>query len=777
MLFLNLKLAFRNLLKNKVYSFLIIGGFAIGLAACILIGLFYHAETTVNKGFANHQRIYRVYDVKKNRCNLNWDLFPVLITDYGSVENACPLDFENREQLTVKNEETRESIEIKYILGTTNNFFQIFSVKIVESLSRNPLEGLESISISDKVAKALFGDESPLGKPINIMNFFYGTVTSVFADLPKNISFNADVILNSGNEKFRMSSTNTNGKRYNPTNVFVMLRKDNSPVAFLDQLNKSAKLSNLDLDSLALQPLDEIYLSSLSVKSRHEKGNPTLLKIFIAIASLILLLSSINYLNYSLSIQYARLRSSGIKRTFGADWKNLISYTFIEVTLGILVSLIAAVFFVDIALQYSEKLFGKALNVNWHDWLAVAPLFLAILILLILINSLGPIILLSKFSIIEFLSGYRGNSNRKHLWKKVLLAFQLTASTTLIAVVMIIFRQLNFVKHSDPGFDRELLLRINIPYKYKQTDAFRMELGKLPFVKNTTLSMGCPGMINMKMGNNSGESSFDVNCINVGEDYLKTLGIELKEGRDFMNGDLNKSCLLNEEAVRRFGWENLEGKKYDNGQEGGFDVVGIIKDFKFESYHYAIEPLALLYTKANINVLSVRLIQGNIGEQIGKMRGVWKAVSPDEPFSFIFYDDLFQAMYVKEEKLASSITFFSLIALALTCMGILGQVFMICLSRTKEIGIRKINGAKISEMLVMLNSYLIILFAIAFLVSVPASFFIMRKWLENFAYKTSMSWWVFALAGVFVLFIISITVSWQSWRAATRNPVEALRYE
>jgi putative ABC transport system permease protein len=441
------------------------------------------------------------------------------------------------------------------------------------------------------------------------------------------------------------------------------------------------------------------------------------------------------------------------------------------------VSLICAVFFVDIALQYSDKLFGKTLNVNWHDWLAVAPLFMVILILVILINSLGPVVLLSKFSIIEFLSGYKGNSNRKQVWKKVLLAFQLTASTTLIAVVLIIFRQLNFVKHSDPGFDRELLLRINIPYKYSQTDAFRMELSKLPFIKNTTLSMGCPGMINLKMGSNTGEKSFDVNCINVGDDYLTTLGIELKDGRDFMKGDLNKSCLINEEALRQFGWENLQGRKFNNGQEGGFDVIGIIKDFKFESYHNAVEPLALLSSKANINVLSVRLMAGNIGEQIEKMRHVWKTLSPDEPFSFIFYDDLFQAMYVKEQKLASSITFFSLIALALTCMGILGQVFMICLARTKEIGIRKINGAKISEVLVMLNSHLIMLFGIAFLISVPASFFIMQKWLENFAYKTSMSWWVFALAGILVFFIISITVSFQSWRAATRNPVEALRYE
>lgn len=207
MIFLNLKLAFRNLVRNKVYSFLIIGGFAIGFSACILIGLFYHAETTVNNDFTNHEQIYRIYDVKLNRCNINWDLFPVLTSHYAAVKDACPLDYSNFEQLTVRDEKTNSTAIIRDLVATTANFFSIFSVEFTESLPGKPFEGKESVSVSRTLAESLFGTQNPLGRQINIGNYFYATVTSVFNELPVNSSFRADIILNCENEKFRLSTT------------------------------------------------------------------------------------------------------------------------------------------------------------------------------------------------------------------------------------------------------------------------------------------------------------------------------------------------------------------------------------------------------------------------------------------------------------------------------------------------------------------------------------------------------------------------------------------
>jgi putative ABC transport system permease protein len=778
MIFLYLKLAFRNLIKNRVYSFLIIGGFAIGFAACIMIGLFYNNETTVNKDFTNHKQIYRIYDVKKNLCNLNWNLFPHLKSSNAAIEDACPLDYQDREQVTIKDEQTKNNAEIRYLLSTTSNFFSIFSVEIVESLSDKPFETNESVAISSILAKSLFGTQSPLGQKVNIGNYFYATVSSVFNPFPSNSSFRADIILNSENEKFRFSNTTYNGKRYNPTNHFVLLKDDTDPGLIAREINKSAILKDLSVDSLALQSLDDIYLSELTIKSRHAKGNPGLLKVFLAIAVLILILSSINYLNYSVSMQYTKFRETGIKMTFGADWKDLINHTIVEVTLGILISLLLALFITDLALSYSERLFGKNLDVNVDELLAVTPSFLFALVAVILLNSLAPFYFLSRFSIIGFLSGSGIKRNGKQIWKQTLLTFQLTVSIALISVVLIIFKQLEYIKHPDPGFNNDLLLRIDIPYRFQQTNTMRQELEKLPFIENTSLSSGCPGMINHRMDSDLDGKSITVNCIYVDNNYLSTMKMELLAGRDFLEGDLNKTCLINEEAFRQFGWDSYEGKKYIIGKEDGPEVIGIIKDFKFASYHKSVEPLALLYDGAVYgNVLSVRLAAGNLGLQLDKIKQVWKSVSPDEPFSFIFYDDFFQSFYEKEEKLASSITFFSLIAIALTCMGILGQIFMICLTRVKEIGIRKINGARISEVLFMLNRDFMKWFVLAFIIATPFSWYISHKWLENFAYKTNLSWWIFGLAGLLTLVIIIVTVSRQSWRAATKNPVEALRYE
>lgn len=778
MVYFNLILALRNLLKNKVYTFLIIGGFAIGFAACILIGLFYYSETTVNQDFANHKQIYRLYDVKKNRCNLNWDLYPVLTSDYAKIEAACPLDYNISDQMTIKDEQTQISAEFIHLLTTTENFFSIFSVEIVQSQSGKAFDGKESVAISTLLAESLFGTQNPLGRQVNIANYFLGRVTSVFNKLPLNSSFSADIIINSENEKFRMSSTITNGFKYNPTNHFIKVREGTQASDISNELNRSDKIKALDIDSLALQGLDEIYLSELTVKSRHAKGNPVLLKIFLAIALLILILSSINYLNYSVSVQYAKLRDSGIKKTFGAGWKELMNHTLFEVSLGLLISLVLAIIVTDISLPYSENLFGKPMQIELPDMIAVAPFFILGLISVVLLNSIAPIYILSKFNISESLSGYKGTQNKKQIWKQTLLTFQLTVSVALIAVVLIIFRQLHFVKHSDPGFNQELLLRINLPHRFQQADALRQELGNISFVKSTSLSSGCPGMIHHRMGSESEGKSITFNCIYVGDNYLNTMGIELVEGRDFLDGDLNKFCLANEEAFKQCGWDNLEGKRFNNGQDGGFGVIGKIRDFKFESYHSAVEPLVLLFAGDDFaNVLSVKLLPGNTGQQIEQINKVWKTISPNEPFSYIFYDDFYQSFYEKEEKLAGSITFFTLIAIALTCMGILGQIFMICLGRVKEIGIRKINGATISEVLFMLNRDFIKWFVLAFFIATPVSWYITYKWLENFAYKTSLSWWIFMLAGLMALILIFITVSWQSWRAATRNPVEALRYE
>ncbi len=777
MIIYHLKLAIRNLLKNKLYSALIIGGFAIGFTACILIGLYYFTERNVNKDFTNFSRIYRLYDAKKNRCNLDYNLFPILAANYPEIENACPMEFSTGFSLTLKNDETNANTAITGMLSTTNSFFSMFSAEVVQSVSNVPFSEKESIALTESVAKVLFGAQNPLGHKVNINNYFSGTVTAIIKDLPTNSSFKAELFLNSENENYRMSSSFENNRMFNPTNHFLLVKEGADITKFTDNLNRTIGSYKMDIDSVGVQNLADIYLSTGTMKDMHFKGNNKMLRIFLAIAALIILLSSINYLNYTISMQFSKLKEIGINKTNGAGLWQLAAYSFTEVTLGIVLSVILSFFIAILLMPSTEILFGKALSFGNIRINEVLPGFVVLILTIILVNSMAPLYVLSRFKVNEFLSG-SGKRKGKQFGKQILLTFQLTASIVLIGAVIVIFKQLNFVKNADLGFDKELLVRIELPYKIKNTEAFKQETEKLPFVKSNTLSAGCPGMISLRMGSKVGDNIFTVSCITVGDDYLKTMGIDLLEGRQFHQGDNNKVCMMNEEAIRKFEWDNIDGKKFMNGREGGYDVVGVTRNFYVNSMHTEIDPVALIYDPGQrFGVLSVRLSPGNIGEYMASIKQVWKSFIPNEPMNFVFYDDQFQAMYSKEERLAKSISFFSFIAIVLTCMGILGQIFMICLNRIKEIGIRKVNGARVAEILAMLNRDFVKWVAIAFVIATPIAYYAMSKWLESFAYKTSLSWWIFALAGVLALGIALLTVSWQSWRAATRNPVEALRYE
>ena len=772
-----IKLAFRNLLKNKLYSFLIIGGFAIGFTASILIGLFYSAEKNVDRHFTDYKNIYRLYDAKKSKSGLDYKLNPVLAENYPDIKETCPLGF-SYFPITVKDPETKDYIRMEYVVSTNNSFFDVFSVKILSGLEDKPFSQQNSAVLTESVAKKLFGDKNPLGRTIS-QEFFSATVTAVMEDLPKNSSFRVEMLLNNENKDFQMSQECNNGVCIYPVEHVLLLKKGVQPDELAKNLNASIKQFNTTTDSLALQGLSEIYLSTKDMgwSDDHFKGNSKMLLIFLAIGILIIILSSINYLNYSVSMQYAKLKEIGINKTNGAERIHLLADSFIEVSLGILIALVFSVLLVGLLLPLTGVLFGKEIHFADVNLYQLLPVVAAVVAGIILLNSLAPIYILSKFNISDFLSGGRKRTGKQ--WgKQAMLTFQLTVSIALIAVVMLIFKQLQFVKHHDLGFNKEHLVRMELPFKFQNQKALKNEVAKLPFVSGSALSNGYPGHINMTMGSGVDGDEFSVQCIFVSEDFLQTFGINLTDGRNFMSGDKDHACLMNEAAMKRFGWDNVVGQKYKNGREGGYDVVGVVNNFNVQSLHSEMTPVALLYEPdREFNTLSLRLLPGNISQQIAELKKIWKNLLPDEPMEFAFYDTQFQAMYEKEDKLAKSITFFSIIALVLTCMGILGQIFMISLNRTKEIGVRKVNGARISEIMAMLNKDFVKWVAVAFVIATPITYYAMNKWLENFAYKTSLSWWIFALAGLLALAIALLTVSFQSWKAATRNPVEALRYE
>lgn len=266
-----------------------------------------------------------------------------------------------------------------------------------------------------------------------------------------------------------------------------------------------------------------------------------------------------------------------------------------------------------------------------------------------------------------------------------------------------------------------------------------------------------------------------VDCIEADEDFIRTFGLQLLDGRDFRPGDEEKVCILNKTAIQKYGWEDIENKDFKN--YGGLKVIGVVNDFHVASMRNEIEPSALIYKNRFKNSLTLRLAPGNVSQQISQLRTAWKRIMPDNMFDYVFYDEFFNSLYNQEERLGLAVSIFSVLALVITLMGLTGLVFKNCLARTKEIGIRKINGAGIPEIISVLNKNYIMWMSVAILLAIPVSYLAMQIWLQNFVYRTELTWWIFAMAGFGTLLIAVLTVTIQSWHTATRNPAEALRYE
>jgi putative ABC transport system permease protein len=776
----DIKLTFRNLKRNKLYSALSISGFAFGFAVCIIIALYTYNEFTIDHCYPNYDRISRVIDAKSNKCDLDYNMNAILREKYPEVEQACPVILLGGMDLTVKTD--KHFARFKGMISTTNDFYKMFSIRVVKHSGNLPFEGKESAVITESLAKSLFPDDDPLGKSILIFGLLKATVTAIIEDFPKTSSIQASLLLNSGNENFRFSQSCNEGKCINLYNHFLLLKRGTNLEAFTAKLNKTIGSYHPDIEKIYLQKLKNIYLTSGIAGNQNNSGNRTLIIIFISIGIVILVLSIVNYLNFYISLQYTKLKEIGIKKIHGASFRQLMSFSLFEVSVSIFLSVILSLFFVSFLLPIANPLLDRQLDIEIISNPVLLMIFTCTIIVVIAINSFAPFYIHSNFNIHSFLSGSKSGRG-KQPFRNMLTVFQFIISIVLLASVITLYKQISFAKNAKLGFNKELLIRLNLPYSFHNQEALKQNLNQLTFCEHASLSQGVPGYVDVMMGSSTGEKSFVLQVFFVDIDFLKTMGIRLKDGRPFLPSDMGKACIINETAFEQYGWDNIENRKFNNGQEGGYQVIGVTENFHVESLRSKIQPLCLIFADKdiakNLNLynVSIRLTSGDIGNKMREIEKQLKSFIPDEPMDYSFYDDNFNAMYKQDERLGQAIGMFALIAFILTCMGVFGQIFQVCVNRTKEIGIRKINGASVSEVMVMLSKDFVKLIALSFVIATPIVWFSMHKWLQGFAYKTELSWWIFALAGVIALGIALLTVSWQSWRAATRNPVEALRYE
>jgi putative ABC transport system permease protein len=776
-----LKVSLRNLIRHKTFSLINILGFAFGISVCLLIILFLIKEHSYDSYNANAAHIYRLIDVENNSSGIDYRVTPAILSNYPEVKNACVASML---PMKIGTSYKNNGFDIDNIMSVNNEFFQMFSNRFIYGDPSKPLPNPNSVVLTESSARKLFGNLDPIGKEIVVWHMFTLTVTGVIRDFPDNSSIDANMIVNMENDNFKFSRVIGNGNdsstyRY-PFNIYLQLIEKSDARQLVSKLNSHPEILQPYVKKAGLLLLTDTYLRDNTTESTTKKGNPALLRLLTGIALVVLVLAIVNYVNLSIAQQNKRNKETGIRKTIGAGRKDIVSLFLTESVLVTFIAFAIALVITEISLPFFGRVVDTRLRITP---LAQFPentiLFLSIF-LIGTVSGIVPALLFSSFNPARALSGRRIASGRKGYSRNLLTVFQFTVSIALIFCVVVIERQISFAEHEDLGFNKDQLLRIDLPHSESSKVAVLVNnLRKYPAIKSIAVSIGVPGGIHNFMGSGINHKDKLISCISGDSSFITTFGVQLVKGRELLPGDLGQACMINETAYKYFGWTDLNNKRYNNGREGGFEVIGVVKDFHIASLHQPIEPTCIMLFKdvpwpTNI---TLQIGKGASAQAMVCIQKEWKGVFPDYPLDYQFYDEWFNQMYAKDERFANAIGMFAFLAVTISCLGILGLSIFSSERRAKEIGIRKVHGATVRELMIVLNKDFMKWVAVAFVIACPLGWYAMNRWLQDFAYKTEMSWWIFAASGLAALVIALLTVSWQTWRASTRNPVEVLRYE
>jgi len=786
------KLAFRNILKNSISSIINIVGFSIGMAACLFIFLFIKNEISFDKFHTNSEKMYRLVGATKSQGNSSksgfvW--FPIakdLKNEVPGIDDYCRISKEN----TVKCFIDGQIQNIENLRYADANFFQFFNFKLLTGNLENVLNSADKIVLTEKKAKQFFGDKNPLGKTIKLNHKLF-TVSGIASNPPSNTHLVFDAIIPSKYiEESDSYYTGYNGgmtflsylelsKNTNPQQIEKAL-----PAFFDRKINQRWKDTGMSL-SASLQNIKDVHLSDGSIDS-DISSNRSKKSIYIitSICVLILLLAIVNYIILYTAQKITKAKTFGILKVFGAKKHNLIAQTFTEVFIITTIASIVGIFLLFLSIPFLNTYLQISLSLGNHIFLISLFLVLAIFLLSISVTyfstrenifSKSTTVLNSSFS----------TKNSKTTKGNFLISFQFSIVIILIVAVLIISRQNNFILNTQLGFDKEniITLQANDEFLNNELSPFKQDLQQLAEIHSVCLSSQMVGVGVTANGYQIGdEKEFSMlNALYTDTDFLECFNINLLSGRNFKrNTALDKDAILiNQQLVKRAGWvDPLDKNIY---RDGNLKVIGVVEDFNFASLENAIQPMLIManpdWDGWGYSTVNIRIQTSNIQSLLAQINQLWKDRFPETPFEVSFLNDVLASNYKSFIAQQKIISFFSFIAILIAVIGLLGLTIFTTRTRIKEIGIRKVNGATINDILILLNKDFAKYVGIAFIIAVPISWYVMRKWLENFAYKTSMNWWIFALAGVIALGIALLTVNWQSWKAAVRNPVDSLKEE
>jgi putative ABC transport system permease protein len=807
-----LKIAYRNLVRNKIFSFINIFGLAIGLTTCLLIMTYIFSEwgyDTQNKDAGLIYRVASAAQTASGKKEKGWaaTAAPVawgLKKDLPEVAYATRLlKFPTLDKMLLtytRGNERKQFYETNgYYVDST--FFRVFTYHFSYGDALTALEAPNSVVISEEVAKKMFGNENPVGRSINIGmpfgNFDY-TVKGVFEDKTLKSHIPAHFLLSMRNGDIgTWVETQTNWATNNIFHTYIRLKASVDPQAFEKKLNAAIdRRAGPDLKAfgvsrqLFLQPLTGIYLHSDLDDEIGTNGNATYLYILGSIALFVLLIACINFMNLSTARSGKRAKEVGVRKVMGAERRSLVFQFLGESILMSCLALLLAVGLTRLLLPLLSDLTQKDLQFldEPAPWLSVAGLTL----LTGFLAGLYPAFYLSSFRPVSVLKGRLLNNFSAVFIRKGLIVFQFTISIILVAGAIIIARQLNFLDNRDLGFNKsqQVILPLQSPVAAANYQALKNELVKDPAIRTVTSGSTYPGItsVNDLLFYAQGKTVHDVIDIQlaaVEDDYFQTLGLTLLEGsvfsRQFMADSGN--IILNETALKELGYDRRTalGKivNYDfQGQHHTMRIIGIVKDFNFESLYNSIKPFA--FTTSIGNKYSYAIVNSSANDYsslITRIERAWKKINPGTPFSYSFLDKDFQHNYEKDQRASAIVRYFTIVTILIACLGLFGLSVFSAEQRTREIGIRKVLGASVTNIALLLSRDFLGLVCVGILVATPVAWYAMTEWLQGFAYRVQIGWWLFPAAGVIAVLIAWITVSFQAIRAAVANPAKSLRTE
>jgi putative ABC transport system permease protein len=788
------KIAFRNLWKNKVFSFINIMGLTVGMTACFLIFLYVKFELSYDSFNTKADRIYRVVsDIKTPTEVLHangpaWAVAPNAKDEFPEIESFVRIaggDNVLIKKGNIKFQETNAA-------WADSALFKVFDFKLLKGNPNTALKEPFSIVFSETAAKKYFGKTDPMGQTLLITgDKLPAKVTGIMKDIPENSQVKADVFLSMTTitQKFNQSLDSQWGN-YGASAYLLLKRGTNAKrlekkfPEFLERRNGDEMKKLQMYPTLFLEPLRDVYL--YSTRDDSKTGHITNVYIFSIIAIFILLIACFNFINLTTARSAERAKEVGIRKVVGAGKKQLAGQFLGESVVLCLIAFVLTFFLSWLLLPLFNQLAGKTISSSiFEHWNYLALLFFAS-IGIGLLAGIYPALVLSSFKPVVVLKGRFATGTRGIILRKGLVIAQFTISIALIISTIVVYNQMNFMQNQDLGFSKDQMMVIDTngdPAK----NTFEQSVKELPNVKSTALSGSVPGGGNpgaySEIENKHGDMQIaNLDLYFVGFNFINQYKIKMVAGRGFSKDfgtDTTQAMVLNEAAVKLFGYTSPEqaiGKRFKQwGREG--KIIGVMKNFHFRSLQEEIKPLSMRIEPGGCNLVSIKVAAANLPKTIAAVEKKWKTLIPDRPFNYYFLDEFFNRQYRSQVQFGHLFLNFAILAIFISCLGLLGLASYSTVQRTKEIGIRKVMGASVSNIVNLLSIDFLKLVLISFIIAAPLAWYFMHQWLKDFAYRININWWIFLVAGVTAVLVALFTISFQAIRAAIANPVESLRTE